>query len=98
LAHPKLLNEKIVKYADESKPKIGWDGLVDLNHFDLISKIFSVDLRYKRECTQLINQENLSKTIEMVDKCFTKLYSYNRLTLIKICLEHRFNRLIDIVK
>ena len=38
---PKQLDDRIIKYAEGSKPKIGWEGLDDLNHFDLIEKIYS---------------------------------------------------------
>lgn len=95
---PKQLTDKIKKYSEGSKPKIGWDGMNDLNHFDLISKLFSVDSRYKEQCTQLINQDNLAKIIGMVDGNFSKFYSPTRSKLIKDCLIYRFNRLIDIVK
>ncbi len=98
LGHPKQLNDKIVKYSDESKPKIGWDGLNDLNHFDLINKIFSQDSRYKNICQQLINAENLDKVIKLLESEFVKLYTNDRLNLMKKCLIYRFERLIEIIK
>ncbi|MCE9538742.1 MAG: hypothetical protein K8R85_05945, partial [Bacteroidetes bacterium] len=95
--HPKLMDDKIKKYSEGSKPKIGWDSLDDLNHFDLISKIFSVNLRYRTVCTQLVNQENLDKALALVDNKFSKFYSSYRLELIKKCLIYRFQRLMIIV-
>lgn len=95
--HPKQLDDKIKKYSEGSKPKIGWDSLDDLNHFDLISKIFSVNLRYRTVCTQLVNQENLDKALALVDNKFSKFYSPNRLDLIRKCLIYRFQRLMIIV-
>lgn len=95
--NPTLLDSKIRKYAEGSKPKIGWDGLEDLNHFDLINKLFSVDLRYKEVCEQLINQENLEKLIKLIDKDLKKFYSSYRLELIKKCLIYRFERLMTII-
>ena len=94
---PKLLDDKIKKYTEGSKPKIGWEGMDDLNHFDLINKIFSVDLGYKEVCAQLINQNNLDKIIKLLDNSFSKFYSSYRLELIKKCLIYRFNRLMIII-
>jgi hypothetical protein len=94
---PKSLNEKIKKYAETSKPKIGWDSIDDLNHFDLINKIFSVNLQYKEVCTQLINQDNLEKTLKLLNNSFSKFYSSYRLELINKCLIYRFERLRIIV-
>ncbi|WP_317897784.1 HipA domain-containing protein [Aurantibacillus circumpalustris] len=91
------LDERIRKYSEGSKPKIGWDGLEDLNHFELINKIFSLDSRYKEVCRQLINEENLHILEQLLDSDFEKLYSKKRMSLIKKCLVYRFNRLIEII-
>lgn len=96
-AHPKQLDEKIKKYAEGSKPKIGWDGLNDLNHFELINKIFSLDSRYTETCRQLINKDNLNKTIKLLDSEFEKFYSKERMILIKKCLVYRFDSLLEII-
>lgn len=97
IADHKKLDNRIKKYAEGSKPKIGWDGLEDLNHFELINKIFSLDSRYKDICRQLIDTENLNKLIQLLDSDFEKLYSKERMRLIKKCLVYRFNRLIEII-
>ena len=94
---PMQIDEKIKKYSEGSRPKIGWEGLDDLNHFDLIDKIFSVNLSYKEVCTQLINQENLEKTLKLVEIEFSEFYSSQRTELIKRCLKYRFDRLMKIV-
>lgn len=97
LANPKQLDDKIKKYTEGSKPKIGWDGLEDLNHFDLINRIFSLDSRYKGVCHQLICKENLDKLTHLLDSDFAKLYSKERMKLIKMCLVYRFDKLIEII-
>ncbi len=94
---PKPIDDKIRKYAEQSKPKIGWEGLDDLNHFDLISKIFLRNPSYTAVCIELVNSSNQIKTIKLVDG-FSELYSPYRLELIKRCLQYRFERLISILK
>ena len=91
------LEARIKKYAEASKPKIGWEGLNDLNHFDLIGRIFLRDSRYKESCSQLINKENLLKVLHLLNTRFI-YYSSCRLELIERCLTYRFNRLIDIIE
>lgn len=95
---PEQINDRIKKYAEGSKPKIGWEGLDDLNHFELIDKIFSTDSRYKEVCTQLVTQDNLQKVLKHVEIHFSKFYTPLRLDLIKRCLKYRFERLIMICK
>ncbi len=96
-AHPKQIDSRIKKYADGSKPKIGWEGLDDLNHFDLIDKIFSSDSRYIDVCKQLINRNNLERVLEHINKNFVNYYSELRLELINCCLVYRFEKLTEII-
>jgi hypothetical protein len=96
-AHPKGLDKRIKKYSEGSKPKIGWEGLDDLNHFVLIDKIFSSDSRYKGVCLELVTQDNLQKVLKLVDIEFSKFYTALRLELIKRCLCYRFERLMTII-
>ncbi len=94
---PKQIDGRIKKYSEGSRPKIGWEGLDDLNHFDLINQLFFRDLRYKKVCIDLINQENLTKVLNLVDKSFAKFYSNKRAELIKKCLIYRFERLMILI-
>ncbi|MCK6612090.1 MAG: HipA domain-containing protein [Bacteroidia bacterium] len=94
---PKRLPEHIKKYAEGSKPKTGWEGLEELNHFQLIEKIFSTGGRYKGICKELINSNNKQKILNLVDDKFSNVYSKDRKELIKRCLDYRFERLIAIV-
>ena len=95
--HTKQVDEKIKKYSEGSRPKIGWDGLDDLNHFDLIERIFSLDSRYIDVCTQLINQDNLERILKMIEIEFSDFFSFQRQDLIRKCIMYRFNRLIKII-
>lgn len=90
------LNARIKKYAEGSKPKIGWDGINDLNHFELIEKIYSNDFRFRKICAELINQDNLDQVIELLHREFSRFYSAERLFLLKECVAYRFGRLIQV--
>lgn len=96
LTAPKELDAKIQKYAEGSKPKIGWDGVDDLNHFELINKLNASDWRYKNLCGELINRQNLEKVIHILRSEFAMFYSTERLLLLQKCITYRFERLIQI--
>jgi hypothetical protein len=91
--HPRLIDERIKKYAEGSKPKTGWEGLEDLNHFDLVCRIFSADSRYKVICKQVISEQNQIKVLSFIDSKFSQFYSPQRMELIERCLIYRFQRL-----
>jgi len=95
---PGQIDSRIKKYAEGSKPKIGWDGLQDLNHFELINKIHWEDSRYKEVCSQLVNERNLELVIKLLKNRFSKFYSPYRVELIEKCLSYRFNKLNEIIK
>jgi len=98
LDSPNEVDNIIKRYAEGSKPKIGWDGVNDLNHFDLILKIFNLETRYKQICNELLNQENLDKVLHLLRTEFSKFYSVGRLSLIEKCITYRFTRLIQITR
>lgn len=97
LNEPKKIEERIGKYAEGSKPKIGWDGINDLNHFDLVEKIFSTDTRYKNICNELINSQQLQKVKNLITEDFVKFYSKERIELLIKCITYRFERLEQIL-
>lgn len=94
----KQIDKRIAKYAESSKPKTGWEGMDDLNHFDLIGKIFCYDIRYKEVCRSIINRQNKEKVLFLVKTKFSHFYSSLRIDAINRCLAYRFDRLIDIIK
>lgn len=90
---PKQLEDKLLKYAKNSKPKIGWEDEGNLNHFRLAQKIYGLDGRYTDVCRRLINGAKLKKIQMLIDYEFSGLLSHTRITLIKRYLEIRFELL-----
>ena len=85
------------KYLNNSKPKIGWDGLDDLNHFELLERIVQLHLS-KQDLKKFLNQENLQTAQNVIDSEFGNLFSPGRKELIKELLQERFNTLIAITQ
>jgi HipA-like C-terminal domain len=94
---PGMLNERLLKYAENSQPKTGWDGMGNINHFQLIDKISGYDKRYKEIFIKILDNEYLDKLNLMIDNEFNNLMSETRRTLIKMYLALRIEKLYQII-
>lgn len=83
------------KYIQNSMPKTGWEGQKNLNHFDLLKLLFieHEDHNFKA----ILNVKKLHNCLEMIDKEFSFLFSLERKSLIKQCLQMRFEILINTI-
>lgn len=92
-------NTYLKKYCEGSRPKIGWDGEKNINHFGLVEKIYSNEffLR-KNEIKALFLQTNLEKMFAVIDSEFSHLMSETRIKMIKLCLEYRYNTILELLK
>lgn len=83
---------KLKKYAELSRPKIGWDGAMNLNHFDLISKVRGCS----DQCRSIVDGFERSMVLQAAEQLlfdgeFTELMSELRRRIIIDCLEERLN-------
>jgi len=97
MAHPKQFDQRLNKYINESRPKIGWDKAENINHFKLIKLLYDADNTYKAVCDEMLTEENLTQTIRLLDSEFERLISPARRLLIKVCLQRRFQVLQSIL-
>jgi hypothetical protein len=94
-----LSNEqKLEKYIRKSRPQIGWDNLKDLNHLDLVSKIYGDFPVYRSQIDKYIYCELDDKGECMINKEFGRLMSESRRELILKCLRQRQRLLRDTVR
>jgi hypothetical protein len=90
----KTIDSHIQKYCKDSRPKIGWEGENNPNHFQLFKQIYSNEFYIsKDEVAEMFALEVLERMIMEVRQSFRLLMSVNRITLICKCLEYRFNEL-----
>ena len=93
------LKSFLVKYIDQSKPKIGFDGEKEINHFRLFEMITKDQIGINNETVRLLcSYDLLEKSCRILDEEFNVLISKERLYLIKKCLEERYQRLEQILK
>ncbi len=92
------LNEKeISKYINNSKPKVGWEGNENLNHFQLVK--FFVDksnVEDKKEFANLLNDKKFGRCLELIEKEFSQLVSKERMKVIIFCLRQRYSDLLEL--
>jgi len=81
------------KYINNSRPKTGWEGKKDVNHFELIKLINDNYPEYSSICMELLNSLTLLSILEMIEKEFKPFFSNLRYKLIIECLTHRFELL-----
>ncbi len=88
------IDAHIRKYCKNSRPKIGWDGEKNLNHFRLFEQIYTHEFYIsKDEIRNLFTPTMLECMIREINLNFRHLMSKQRIMLITRCLEYRFNEL-----
>ena len=84
----------IRKYCKFSRPKIGWDGDKNINHFKLFGHIFKNRFYVTtEEVKKMIDVKVQEQMHVCINKNFDKLMTSNRRFIICECLKYRFNEL-----
>jgi len=92
------LDAYIIKYSEGSTPKIGWDGISTLNHFDLVEEIKTLPIVMNcKTMNYVCSEETLRMAFNMIERDFSYLLSPERKALIKKCLEYRHQRIKNIL-
>ena len=90
-------NNKIAyvkKYCKNSRPKIGWDGEMNINHFKLVNYIYQSEFYItKEEIKGLFSRSILEQMKDTIDENFSRIMSNTRIEMIKLCIEYRFNEI-----
>lgn len=87
------------KYCQNSKPKLGWEGEVNINHFRLVELIYSNEFFISRdEIKNLFNVNLLKNMLQILDSEFAQYFSPLRLFAVKECLIYRYKIIKEILK
>lgn len=94
----KTVDAHLKKYCKNSRPKIGWEGEKNLNHFQLFEKIYKNEFYITQgEIKELLLPSVLDEMFNVIQTEFTPLMSENRIYMICRCLTHRFNVLTGLL-
>lgn len=96
---PKEMHRKIERYANQSKPKLGWDGMADINHFTLVEKMYQSEFYFKKsEYQKMFSDDILAKMIGLVNEDFDGLFSSLRKEMVIKCLEYRYYKIKSLMQ
>lgn len=88
----------ITKYANDSKPKIGWEGESNINHFKLVEKIYKNEFYLSKiQQKELFLHANFERMLLAIQRDFKKYFSNERICLISSLLEHRYSTIQNII-
>ncbi|MDE5611283.1 MAG: hypothetical protein K2I90_04610, partial [Odoribacter sp.] len=88
----------IQKYSKYSRPKIGWEGEKNPNHFQLFKRIYVNEFHITKDDVKvMLAPVVLERMLVEVRQGFLCLMGVNRVTMISKCLEYRFNELRKIL-
>ena len=89
----------VKKYCDASRPKLGWDGETEQNHFQMVEKIYANEFYISQnEVRQLFGDEVLWAMKETINREFSRLLSPIRKLMINECLEYRHKKIKEIIQ
>jgi hypothetical protein len=89
----------VKKYCDNSRPKLGWESVANVNHFNLVKEIFTNEFYITHEeIRTLFRQEMIQTMQETIKKEFGHLLSQERIKLINECLSYRYKTIWEIIK
>lgn len=88
------LNSKLIKYVNNSRPKIGWDGETNINHIKLVKLIYDNEFYCSKiEIKEFFDESNLKKCFKLLNSEFFHLMSTKRRFLIKEYLKVRIEEI-----
>ena len=89
----------VKKYCDNSRPKLGWESVADLNHFNLVKEIFANEFYITHEEIRTLFRPEMIQTMqETINTEFIRLLSQERIMMINECLSYRYKTIWEIIK
>ena len=89
----------VKKYCDNSRPKLGWESVADINHFNLVKEIFTNEFYITHEEIRTLFRPEMIQTMqETIKKEFSHLLSQERIMMINECLSYRYKTIWEIIK
>ena len=91
-------SHKFKNYLESACPRVSIEADKGINHFQLVSFIFNNFALHKETITDLITIENEKKVLKMIDSEFRIYFVPDRLTITKLILKKRFEKLLVFLK
>ena len=96
--HPKQMAAHIKKYSEASRPKLGWVGEKNINHFRLVEQIYGNEFYMSKEEVKTLFSERMINEMKCLIKGeFADCFSQLRMDFIIKCLECRYQTIKEII-
>lgn len=90
----KNFTQYVEKYCENSRPKLGWDNVKNINHFKLVDYIYRNEFYIsKDEMKSLFSDSMVEKMKTVVNLNFRKYFTDIRRDAITMCLDYRYNKI-----
>lgn len=94
----KRFDTYLSKYCKNSRPKVGWEGVNNINHFQLVHDIYRYEIGISRnEINELFLASRFEELIESVDFYMSDILSVERTKLILECLRYRYTEISKLI-
>jgi hypothetical protein len=92
------LQAYLSRYCTNSRPKVGWEGATNINHFKLVSKIYKYEFGIsKSEINDLFLRSRFEKMIDSIEFNLSDILGIERTKLILECLIFRYNEISKLI-
>lgn len=91
-------NKQLEKYVINSVPKISIPNNSNCNHFELIEYLKNKNYLKNEHCKIWTNQKSIQKAVDLLEGEFKNFFIKDRKELIKIILNKRFYKIVEILK
>lgn len=92
----KLLSNFIVKYHNNTKPKIGWENEKNISHFQMVERLLIDNDCTFDQANKLFSDQNLKKAESILNNEFDGLISPVRKAVILRYLTYRFEAFVNL--
>lgn len=91
-------NLYLSRYCKNSRPKVGWEGSNNINHFKLVHDIYKYEFGISRnEINDLFLQPRFEELVNSIEYYFADILSTDRIELIAACLRYRYKEIVKII-
>jgi hypothetical protein len=91
-------NNYLIRYCKNSRPKVGWEGVNNINHFQLVHNIYKYEFGIsKDEINDLFLHSRFEDMIGSVDVYFSDILNTERTKLILECLRYRYMEILKLI-
>lgn len=97
-SRPNLMQSHVEKYSKASKPKLGWVGVNNITHFQMVDKIWQTEFYItQEEMRGLFSETVIAKMRHVIETEFSQLFTSLRRDFIIKCLEYRYKTIKEII-